>query len=105
MLLITTIVFVFGGAFNDEFRRVQNPPIPTEQDLQIFKDNMLHLMEYFPDPIDKAEMYREMGLFDECFKQLDLVNDEGDESILSYKESIFNFAKQQNVNPFGWQTE
>ena len=43
------------GAFNDEFRRIQNPPVPTEQGLHIFKDNMLHLMEYFSDPLDRAE--------------------------------------------------
>lgn len=91
------------GAFNDEFRRVQNPPIPTEKDIQIFKDNMLHLMKYFSNPLDKAEMYREMGSFDECFTQLDLVDDEGDESKRNYKETIFNFAKQQIASPFGWQ--
>ena len=49
------------GAYNDEFSRTQKPHTPTEQDVQIFKDNMHHLMEYFSDPIDKAELYREMG--------------------------------------------
>ena len=92
-------------AFNDEFRRRQNPPVPTEQDIQMFRDNMLHLMEYFQDPLEQAEMYREMGLFDECFMQLDMVDDEGNESKRNYKETIFNFAKQQEVNPFGWQVE
>ena len=93
------------GAFNDEFRRIQNPPVPTEQGLHIFKDNMLHLMEYFSDPLDRAEMYREIGLFKECFKQLDMVDDEGNESKRGYKETIFNFAKQGNVSPFGWRAE
>lgn len=91
------------GAYNDEFYRSQEPKTPTEQDNQIFKDNMLHLMKYFHDPIDKAELYREMRLFDECFKQLDLVDDEGDESKRGYKEIIFNYAKQQYVSPFGWK--
>lgn len=90
------------GAFNDEFRRTKNPPVPTEQGLHIFKDNMLHLMEYFSDPLDRAEMYREMGLFEECFKQLEMVDDEGDESQRGYKETIFEFAKQGSVSPFGW---
>ena len=90
------------GAFNDEFRRIQNPPVPTEQGLHIFKDNMLHLMEYFSDPLDRAEMYREIGLFEECFKQLEMVDDEGDESKRGYKETIFEFAKQGSVSPFGW---
>lgn len=62
-------------------------------------------MEYFSDPLDRAEMYREIGLFEECFKQLDMVDDEGDESKLNYKETIFNFAKQGNVSPFGWRAE
>ena len=90
-------------AYNDEFNRTQSPPAPTEQDIQIFRDNMLHLMEYFPDPIDKAELYREMGLFDECFKQLEMVDDEGNESKRGYKEIIFDFAKKGSVRPFGWR--
>ena len=93
------------GAYNDEFCRSKRAETPTEQDDRIFKDNMHHLMKYFSDPIDKAELYREMGLFDECFKQLDLVDDEGDESKRGYKEIIFNYAKQQYVSPFGWRAE
>ena len=93
------------GAFNDEFRRAQNPPVPTEQDIKMFQDNVLHLIEYIPDPLGKAEMYREVGMFEECFKQLDMVEDGGDESIKSYKETIFNLAKQKSINPFGWKAE
>ena len=93
------------GAYNDEFSRPQKPRTPTEQDFLIFKDNMFHLMEYFSDPIDKAELYREMGLFDECFKQLEMVDDEGNESKRGYKETIFDFAMQKNVKPFGWEAE
>lgn len=92
-------------AYNDEFNRSQNPPVPTEQDVMLFKDNLLHLMEYFSDPIDKAELYREMGLFDECFKQLEMVDDEGNESKKGYKETIFDFAKNGSVRPFGWKED
>lgn len=92
-------------AYNDEFNRSQNPPVPTEQDIMLFKDNLLHLMEYFSDPIDKAELYREMGLFDECFKQLEMVDDEGNESKKGYKETIFDFAKNGSVRPFGWKED
>jgi hypothetical protein len=66
---------------------------------------MLHLIEYLSDPLDKAEMYREMGLFEECFKQLDIVDDEGNETKRNYKETIYNFAKQKDVCPFGWKEE
>ena len=93
------------GAYNDEFSRSLKPHAPTEQDIQIFKDNMLHLMVYFHDPIDKAELYREMGLFVECFKQLEIVDDEGNESKRSYKEIIFDYAEQRSVSPFGWKEE
>lgn len=92
-------------AFNDDFRRTQNPPVLTEKDIQIYNDNMLHLIEYLSDPLDKAEMYREMGLFEECFKQLDIVDDEGNETKRNYKETIYNFAKQKDVCPFGWKEE
>lgn len=93
------------GAYNDEFSRPQNPHIPTEQDIQIFKDNILHLMDYFPDPIDKAELYREIGWFDECFKQLEMVDDEGSESKRGYKEIIFRYAEEKENKPFGWEDE
>lgn len=93
-------------AFNDDFRRSPNSPIPTEQDFSIFKDNILHLLKYFQEaPILKAELYREAGMFDECFKQLEMVSDEADESggsLKEFKETIFNFAKQQKTGPFGW---
>lgn len=93
------------GAYNDEFCRTQNPPSPTEEDILMFKDNVLHLMEYLSAPLLKAEMYREIGLFDECFKQLDLVNDEGDGSQMGYKETIAHLAKQKKTEPFGWKPE
>lgn len=93
------------GAYNDEFSRPQKPQAPTDEDLRIFKDNMLHLLEYFPDPIFKAELYREMGMFDECFKQLEIVDDEGNESKRSYKETISDLAKKKSVKPFGWEIE
>ena len=91
------------GAFNDEFRRAENPLVPTEQDIQMFKDNMLHLTTYFQDPLDRAEMCREMGMFEECFRLLDLVEDKGDESKRNYKETIFDLAKRGDVFPFGWK--
>lgn len=90
-------------AYNDKFSRPREPKAPTNEDFRIFKDNVLHLMEYFQDPIDKAELYREIGLFDECFKQLDMVDDEGIEAKRDYKETIFEFAKQKSVRPFGWE--
>ena len=93
------------GAFNEEFRRTKNPPVPTEQDIKIYRDNMLHLMGYFQDPLDRAEMYREMGLFEECFKQLDMVEDEGDEMKMKYKDTVFDLARQEKVSPFAWKAE
>jgi len=60
-------------------------------------------MDYFQDPIDKAELYREIGLFDECFKQLEMVDDEGIEAKRDYKDTIAQFAKQKSVRPFGWE--
>lgn len=66
---------------------------------------MLHLMGYFQDPLDRAEMYREMGLFEECFKQLDMVEDEGDEMKRKYKDTVFDLARQENVSPFAWKAE
>jgi hypothetical protein len=34
-----------------------------------------------------------------------LVDDEGDESIRSYKQTILNYAQQKEVRPFGWTAE
>lgn len=90
-------------AYNDKFSRPRNPEAPTDDDYRIFKDNVLHLMDYFQDPIDKAELYREIGLFDECFKQLEMVDDEGIEAKRDYKDTIAQFAKQKSVRPFGWE--
>ena len=34
-----------------------------------------------------------------------LVDDEGNESVRSYKQTIFNYAQQKEVRPFGWKAE
>lgn len=93
--------FRIWGSFNDEFRRPQNAPQPSEEDFAIFKDNALHLIE-MQSPIIQAELYREIGMFDECLALLDSIQTE-DEGAKGFMDAIANFANQKEVRPFGWE--
>jgi len=89
-------------AFNDEFRRMQYPPQPTEEDQQIFKDNQFHLLRHLTEPLDQAEIYREAGMYAECVEVLDkVVPDSG--PMAAYANHIRTLAQAQNPWPFGWR--
>ena len=93
--------FRIWGAYNDEFSRAQNSPEPSDEDIKIFKDNALHLMEFYDDPITKAELHREIGMFDECLKILASIEPESDGQ-KGYMDAITDFANRGETRPFGW---
>lgn len=92
------------GAYNDEFSRYANSPVPTDEDFAIFKDNMLKLIGFYEDTITRAEFYREIGMFDECLELLSHVEIDS-EGAKAYIKDISDRAKQKDMKPFGWLNE
>lgn len=85
-------------AYNDFFYRENEQRIPAEDDKMIAKWNLLHLTNFFRDPIMIAELLREAEMFDECLKV-------ANKASLNIKnnpmlEHIVTLAESQNNKPF-----
>ena len=89
------------SAYNDDYYRT---PIgmPTEEDKNIHKENLIHICQIIPLGFGKAEFLREAGLFEECLSDLDKIEQTypNDEELIANIKLIRIRAKNHDQAPF-----
>ena len=85
--------FLILWAFNDRYGQLEQSEIPTEEwDYHI--DNVQHLLAMDICPLMNAELYREIGQFEECIKIL--MSDQIDDELQGFRDQILAAAKKHN---------